>query len=239
MPDEILSDSHDAIVARLNDAYTRKWVISKMVKKLKGRKLNHYSYAVVANYPADTSMNGKSIEAINLLKGNKHNARQEAETILSMVQQGGAGMVFHGMSEVDVKRIMQYPFNMFGSDAGIRAFGQGAPHPRGYGTHARVLGRYVRTGHVLTLEEAIRRMSSLPAQRFQLKDRGMLKEGLAADIVLFDENEVLDLSTYEHPHQYSTGFRYVLVNGELVLDSGRHTCNRPGRALRAPSAQIE
>jgi N-acyl-D-amino-acid deacylase len=236
VPDEILADGEDSVNARLNDPLTRERVISKMLKKLKDRKLKHFSYAVVAYYKADTSLNGKSIEAINQLNGKKHRARQEAETILSMVQQGGAGMVFHGMSEEDVTRIMQYPFNMFGSDASIRAFGQGVPHPRGYGTNARVLGRYVRMDHVITLEEAIRRMSSLPAQRFQLKDRGILKQGQAADIVVFDENRVLDLSTYEQPHQYSTGFSYVLVNGELVVDAGKHTGKRPGRALKGPAA---
>ena len=115
---------------------------------------------------------------------------------------GGASMVFHGMSEEDVKRIMQYPFSMFASDASIRVYNQGAPHPRGYGTNARVLGKYVRQEKVITLEGAIRRMTSLPAQKFGLKDRGLLKEGFAADIVIFDEKEVMDLSTYDKPHAY-------------------------------------
>ncbi|MEP7111165.1 MAG: D-aminoacylase [Ferruginibacter sp.] len=231
IPEEILADGQDSINARLNQPETRKQVIGKMIKKLKNRKLKHYSYAVVAYYKADTSLNGKSIEAINLLKGRKHKAKAEAITILEMIQQGGAGMVFHGMSEEDVKRIMQYPLNMFASDAGIRAYGQGMPHPRGYGTNARVLAKYVRTENLITMEEAIRRMTSLPAQKFQLKNRGILKEGLAADIVIFNEKEVQDLSTFELPHQYSKGFIYVLVNGQLVMDSGRHTGVRSGHSL--------
>ena len=88
---------------------------------------------------------------------------------------GGAGMVFHGMHEEDVKRIMKYPFNMFASDASIRIFNQGVPHPRGYGTNARILAKYVREEKVLSLEEAIRRMTSLPAQKFRLIDRGLLR----------------------------------------------------------------
>ena len=232
IPDEILADGQDSINARLNDAATRQQVIKKMMHKLKNRRLKHFSYAVVAYYKADTSLNGKSIEAINLLKGRRHKASEEAITIIELMQQGGAGMVFHGMGEEDVQRIMQYPFNMFASDASIRAFGQGAPHPRGYGTNARVLAKYVREQNIISLEEAVRRMTSLPAQKFGLKNRGLLKEGMAADIVIFNEGEVTDLSTYEQPHQYSKGFVYVLVNGQLVMDAAKHTGVRSGYALR-------
>jgi N-acyl-D-amino-acid deacylase len=148
---------------------------------------------------------------------------------------GGASAVFHGMSEDDIKRIMQYPYNMFASDATIRVFGAGVPHPRGYGTNARVLAEYVRDQHIISLEEAIRRMTSLPAQKFQLRDRGLLKEGMAADIVIFNEAEVKDLSTYEKPHAYSTGFHYVIVNGKLTVENGVHTGVRAGQALRFAS----
>jgi N-acyl-D-amino-acid deacylase len=177
-------------------------------------------------------LNGKSIEEINLLKGRKHKASQEALTILEMMENGGAQMVFHGMGDEDVKRIMQYPFNMFASDASIRVWKQGNPHPRGYGTNARVLSKYVREEKVLSLEEAIRRMTSLPAMKFELKDRGLLKEGLAADIVVFDEKEVKDLSTYENSHQYSTGFKYVFVNGQLTLEGDKHTGAKNGIVIR-------
>jgi N-acyl-D-amino-acid deacylase len=238
IPDEILADGQDSIVARLNQPETRKQVIAKMMDKLKNRKLKHYSYAVVAYFKADTTLNGKSIEAINLLKGRKHKAKEEAVTILDMMQQGGASMVFHGMSEEDVTRIMQYPFNMFASDASIRIYGVAAPHPRGYGTNARVLAKYVREEKVISLEEAIRRMTSLPAQKFHLKDRGILKEGFAADMVLFNEKEVADLSTFEKPHQYSKGFRYVLVNGQLTIDEAKHTGIRNGHALRGAAYQL-
>ena len=143
-------------------------------------------------------------------------------------------MVFHGMSEDDVKYIMQYPFNMFASDAGIRIYKQGVPHPRGYGTNARVLSKYVRDEKIISLEEAIRRMTSLPAQKFQLKDRGLLKEGMAADVVIFDEAQVQDMATFEDPHQYSKGFKYIIVNGKTVVENGIHTGVRSGVILTGP-----
>ena len=234
LPDEVLADGQDSIKARLNRPETREYVINFMLKRLKKRKLKHFSYPVVATFRPDTSYNGKSIEAVNLMKGRKHKAKEEALTIIDMMLQGGAAMIFHGMSEADVQYIMKYPFNMPACDAGIRVFGQGSPHPRGYGTNARVLGKYVREEKLFPLEEAIRRMTSLPAQKFQLKDRGLLKEGMAADIVVFDENTVSDQSTFDRPHQYSTGFQYVVVNGQLVVDHAQHTGVRSGRALFGP-----
>jgi N-acyl-D-amino-acid deacylase len=234
IPDEILADGADSIKARLQRPDVRKYVIEDLLKSLKRRKLKHFSYPVVAYHRADTTLNGKSIEEINLLKGRKHKAKAEAETIIDLMLAGGAGMVFHGMGDEDVKRIMQYPFNMFASDASIRIFNQGAPHPRGFGTNARVLGKYVRDEKVISLEEAVRRMTSLPAQKFGLKDRGLLREGFAADIVIFDEKTVQDLSTYEKPHAYSKGFHYVLVNGQVVVDNEVHIGTRSGKPLNGP-----
>ena len=231
LPDEILADGQDSINARLQRPEVRSYVTTYMLNKLKKRKLNHLSYAVVAYYKADTSLNGKSIEQINQIMGKKHKAKYETETVMDMMMKGGASMVFHGMSEEDVKHIMQYPYNMFASDASIRIFNEGSPHPRGFGTNARVLSKYVRDEHVISLEEAIRRMTSLPTQKFSLKDRGLLREGFAADILIFDENEVQDLSTYEHPHAYSKGFYYVLVNGKVVVEDGKHLGTRSGHAL--------
>ncbi|HEY0355138.1 MAG TPA: amidohydrolase family protein, partial [Flavisolibacter sp.] len=178
------------------------------------------------------SYNGKSIEEINRLMGRRHKAKYEVQTIMDMMVKGGASMVFHGMSNDDVKQIMQYPFNMFASDASIRIYGQGAPHPRGYGTNARILAKYVRDEKVITIEEAIRRMTSLPAQKFGLTGRGLLKKGYAADIVIFSENEVQDLSTFDKPHAYSKGFRYVIVNGQIVAENEVHLGTRNGMVLR-------
>ncbi len=232
VPDAILADGQDSINARLSNPEIRKKAIKEMLANLKRRKLKHFDYAVVAYFSADTSYNGKSIEEINLLRGGKHRAKVEAETVLYITELGGASAVFHGMSDYDLQNIMKYPFNMPASDAGIREFGTGMPHPRGYRTNARVLGKYVREEHVITLEEAVRRMTSLPAQKFQLKDRGLIKEGMKADLVIFDPNTVIDNATYEKPHAFSTGFEYVLVNGGLTVENGKHTGLRNGMALR-------
>ena len=237
IPDEILADGQDSIFARLQRPAIKNYVISEMLRKLKKRKLKHFSFAVVANHKADTTYNGKSIEEINLLKGRKHHAKAEAETVIDIMIAGGASAIFHGMGDEDVKRIMQYPFNMFASDASIRILNAGMPHPRGYGTNARVLGKYVREENIISLEEAIRRMTSLPSQKFQLKDRGLLKTGMAADIVVFDEKEVADKATFEKPHQFSTGFKYVLVNGQTVLEKGKHNGIKSGKALYGPGKE--
>ena len=145
-------------------------------------------------------------------------------------------MVYHIMNEEDVKYIMRYPFNMVGADAGIPVPGVSMPHPRAYGTNARILGKYVREEKLITLEEAIRRMTSLAAQKFKLKDRGLLKEGMAADIVIFDESEVNDKASFENPHQYSVGFKFVIVNGQLEIENTQLTGIRNGRALYGPAS---
>jgi len=141
-------------------------------------------------------------------------------------------MVYHSMGEEDVRRIMREPFTMVASDSGVRRFGEGVPHPRGYGNNARVLGTYVRELKLITLEDAVRKMTSLPAQTFGLRDRGLVREGMAADLVVFDEASVADPSTFEKPHQYAAGFSHVVVNGATVIEEGRATGARPGRALR-------
>jgi len=232
IPDWVLADGQDSIVARLARPSVRKEVTKYMLAKLTKRKLKHFSYPVVANYTADTSLNGNSIEEVNTILGEKHTAKQEAETIIQMMEKGGASMVFHGMSEADVKAIMRYPFNMFASDASIRVYKEGNPHPRGYGTNARVLKKYVREENVLSLEEAVRRMTSLPAQKFGFTNRGLLRQNFAADIVLFDEAVVGDRAEYKNPHQYAVGFNYVIVNGVVTVDAGVHTGARAGVTLR-------
>ena len=232
LPEWVLADGQDSIKTRLNNPAIRKEVIEHALGIIKKRGLKHFSYAMVANYNADTLYNGKSIEEINTIRGNKHSAFNEAETIIQMMEQGGAQMVYHGMSEADVIHIMKYPFNMIASDAGIANRNEGRPHPRAYGTNARVLGKYVREEKIMSLEEAIRRMTSLPAEKFNIKNRGLIKEGNYADLVIFDEKEVADRSQYEAPHQYSVGFKYIWVNGGLTINNGEHNGTKNGMAIR-------
>ena len=232
LPDWVLADGQDSILARLKNADIRAKVKAHSLDLIKRRGLKHFDYAYVANFKADTSYNGKNIREINLIRSNKDKAIDEAETIIQMMELGGAQMVYHGMQDKDVANIMAYPFNMAASDAGIAVVGQSRPHPRAYGTNARVLGKYVREEKVMTLEDAIRRMTSLPADKFNLKQRGLLKEGYLADIVVFDENEVTDMATFENPHQFSKGFKYVFVNGALTIENGVHNATRKGIAIR-------
>jgi N-acyl-D-amino-acid deacylase len=235
LPSWAFSGGRDSLLARLNDSKQRGRIKSEMLASLKRKQLNDYDYAVVARYPPDSTFNGLTISKINLRKGRNAKAQEEAETILDLLgSTEHVQMVYFSMNENDLKTIMQYPFNMFASDAGIAQFGAGVPHPRAYGTNARVLGNYVRTLKVIRLEEAIRRMTSLPAQRFKLHDRGLIKVGMMADLVLFNEKEVGDEATFSKPHAYSKGFKYVLVNGQITVEQGIHTGIRGGRVLRGP-----
>jgi len=234
LPDWALAGGQDSLKKRINDPVIREQIITGMLEQLKKYKFKNYNYAVVANHTADTLLNGKSISEINIIKGRKATARNEAETILEMMLAGGAQMVYHTMNEKDVEYFIQYPYNMIGADGGV-SNGRGMPHPRTYGTNARVLALYVREQKIISLEEAIRRMTSLAAQKFQLKDRGMIKEGMAADIVVFDEATVKDNATYDQPHQFSSGFHFVIVNGQVVINEGKHNGIKSGLVLKGPA----
>ena len=232
VPTWAFSGGRDSLHARLRDPATRQRIKKEMADRLKEKQLKSFSYAQVARYAPDTSYNGKNISEINALKSRKGKPMEEAETILEMIEATGrTQMVFFSMDEKDLTRIMQYPFAMVASDAGIAKFGSGMPHPRAYGTNARVLGRYVRDRKVVRLEEAVRRMTSLPAQKFNLRDRGLLLPGLAADLVIFDEATVSDAAEFDKPHAYSLGFEYVLVNGAVTVSEGKHTGARNGVSL--------
>jgi N-acyl-D-amino-acid deacylase len=156
----------------------------------------------------------------------------QIQMILEIQEHGGASGVFHGMSEEDLQKFMRHPNTMIACDSGLRQFGQDVPHPRGYGNNARVLGRYVRELKVLRLEDAIRKMTSLPANAFHFAGRGELREGNWADIVLFDPEKVKDTGQFNDPHHYPLGIPCVLVNGVVVLNNGEHTGAKAGMALR-------
>lgn len=234
LPSWALEGGGDALKQRLADSASRERIAREMkdtIRKRNGRK--DLGYAVVARYEPDPAREGKSILDITRARGQKSLEAQIA-TVLEMMEQGGAGMVYFGMSDEDVDRILAWPLSAVASDAGIPTFGNGKPHPRGYGSNARVLGHYVRERRLLSLEEAVRKMTSLPAHRFGFSDRGLLRPGLAADVVVFDAKTVADRATFAAPHAYSQGFHLVLVNGVPVIDAGRPTDARPGQVLHGP-----
>jgi len=177
-------------------------------------------------------LEGKTISEINLARGRKKGVPEEIETLIDMRTKGRPYIVYHVMSDGDVDRIMRHPLTSIASDAVMVPFGEAIPHPRNYGTNARVLSKYVRERGVLTLEDAIRKMTSLPARTFGLVDRGQIREGFAADLVLFDPSQVRDQAEFNKPHQYSAGFDFVFVNGAVVVDDGKPNTIRSGRVLR-------
>lgn len=232
LPAWALAGGTEALRERLSNPETRARITAEMQQRL--RDLGHadYSYATVAYFEKEHSWEGRNIVEITRLRGLEPVLANQIETIFHILLNGGAQMIYHSMSDVDIERILRYPNTAIASDGGVRVFGEGMPHPRSYGTNARVLAEYVRRRGVLTLEDAIRRMSSLPARTFRFRDRGLLREGFAADVVVFDPARVQDRATYTQPHQYSEGFDYVLVNGVVMVDEGRLTDARGGRVLR-------
>lgn len=232
LPSWALADGPEKIKERLSNAETRSKIKSEMLKMIEDRGIPDYSYATVAGFAPNPVYEGKTITEINQLKGQTKNVSNEIDTIFDLMIAGGAQMVYHTMGETDVDRIMKYPNTAIASDGGIRVFGEGMPHPRSYGTNARVLAEYVKNRKLLTLEDAIRRMTSLPARTFNFKNRGMIHVGMAADLLIFDPAKVQDKATYEKPHQYTEGIDFVVVNGKVMVENGILTKNRGGKVLR-------
>ena len=189
----------------------------------------------IVNCSFDRSLAGKNLAEITRARGAEPTLENAAETAMDLVSKGGCSAIYHAIDEQDVVRIMRSPYTMIASDGEIPIFGQASPHPRSYGTFARVLGVYVRERNVLTLEDAVRRMSAFPAARLKIWDRGLLRPGMKADVVLFDPATVADRAEYAKPHQYSVGFRDVIVNGRFALREGQVTAERPGRILYGPA----
>jgi N-acyl-D-amino-acid deacylase len=173
---------------------------------------------------------GMRISEIAKLRGDA----DPADTCLALMAEDGGRItgMFHTMSEDDVRVVMKQPWVAIASDgSAINLDAPGVPHPRNYSTNVRVLGYYVREQHVLALEDAIRKMTTLPAQILGLRERGQLREGFAADVVVFDPATVAETNSFEKPKSYAKGVNYVLVNGVLVIDNGKHTGARPGMAI--------
>ncbi|MFN7984235.1 MAG: D-aminoacylase [Vicinamibacterales bacterium] len=189
---------------------------------------------VLAACPFDASLAGKSLAQVLRDRKRPPTPDQAADLAVELVQKGGCSAVYHAISEDDLVRIMKHPATMIASDAapGVPVFGKDVPHPRAYGTFARVLGVYVREKHVLTLEDAVRKMSGFPAQRMRLTDRGLLRPGMKADVVVFNPSTIIDKATFEKPHQYAEGVSAVIVNGRVTLANGSMTGERSGRALK-------
>jgi len=223
--------------ARLRDPEQRIFIRNDVVEHLRMERGSDPSTIVIANCTWNRQLNGKSLSDILTERQKEVTLENAADLAIELQEKGGCMGVFHSMSEEDVERILTHPTTMVASDGGIPSPGAGVPHPRNYGTFARVLARYVRDLDQLSLREAVYKMSGQPAKRLGLADRGVLTEGAFADIAVFDPALVQDLATFEEPHQYAAGMVHVFVNGQPVLQDGAVSGKRPGRALRLSTAK--
>jgi N-acyl-D-amino-acid deacylase len=235
VPSWARAGGREAMAQRLADPAKRARIVQQMRDRLERDGYSDYSYAVVANCSWDHSIEGKSIPEINAIRGRAPGVSNEITTILELMEAGGAKMLYHKMNGGDVERIFLYSNTAVASDGRVIEHGAGVPHARSYGTNARVLADFVRRKKLVTLEEAIRRMTSLPARTFGFRDRGLIRVGSAADLVLFDPQRIADTATLTKPHSYSQGFALVVVNGSIVVEDDAMTGARPGQILRHSS----
>lgn len=222
----------DGYRARLADPQQKGTIVEEMKAALAGRGKDTYDWVTITSCQSDPALNGRSIPEAARQRIGKDDLDAQIQLILDLHGAGSAGAVFHGIGEEDLQVFLKHPNTMIGSDSGVREFGKDVPHPRGYGAFARVLGRYVRELGVLSLEDAVRKMTSLPAVTFRIEDRGLIRERMWADLVVFDPDTVTDRATFREPHQYAEGIDYVLINGMPVVADGKPTGARPGKTLR-------
>ncbi|HWK10660.1 MAG TPA: D-aminoacylase [Vicinamibacterales bacterium] len=235
LPAWALEGNREAQLARLRDPATRARIKAGGVAMIRDERGGGDPKNVqFANCGFDASLAGKTLADLTRQRGLEPTIDNAAETTMWLVEQGGCQGIFHAMSEEDLVRILEHPATMIASDGEIPIFGRANPHPRSYGTFARVLGVYVRERRVLTLEDAIRKMTAFPAARLRLTDRGIVRPGMKADLAIFDPARVRDTATYTEPHQYAEGFTHVIVNGQVVFENGAMTAARPGKVLYGP-----
>lgn len=232
IPDIAREGTREDFIRRLADPVMKTRIIAEMNESRERQGRSDYSYAVIAKLADDPSLNGKTIPEAAKIKRGSDSLADQIELILDIEAKGGGSGIYHGMNEADLQAFLKHPLTMIASDGGPRRLGEDIPHPRSYGNNARILARYVRELKLLSLEEAIRRMTSLPAETFRFKDRGQIKPGAFADIVVFDPEKVRDPSTFDDPHHYAEGFTDVIVNGKAAIRDGKLTEARGGGPLK-------
>ena len=221
------------LLQRLADPTTRARIKAETVRLLnEERGGGDPRNVVLASCAFDSTLAGKNLADVARIRGMEPTVENAAEGTLWIAERGGCSGIFHAISEDDLRRILVHPQTMIASDGSVPDFGSGHPHPRSYGTFSRVLSEYVRERKLLSLEQAVWKMSGFPAQRLKLTDRGVLKEGMMADVAVFDPARVRDTATFERPHQYAEGMATVIVNGVVVFENGGVTPARPGKVLR-------
>jgi dihydroorotase/N-acyl-D-amino-acid deacylase len=236
LPGWALEGQQADVVKRLQNPSDRARITQVVVDRIRNeRGGGDPKNVAVASCQWDASLAGKDLAQITRERGVEPTIEHAAETVLHIVERGGAQGIFHAIGEEDLQRILRSPFTMVASDGEVPVYGKASPHPRSYGTNARVLGVYVREKKVLGLEDAVRKMTSFPAQRLGIHDRGILRPGMKGDLVVFDPATIRDTATFEKPHAYADGVSLVVVNGVVIFDGKAMTAARPGRILYGPA----
>ena len=235
LPGWALEGGRNATLERLKDQAVRAKIKAGSIAMIRDERGGGDPKNVqLASCGFDASLAGKTLADVTRQRGMAPTIENAAEATMWIVERGGCQGIFHAMSDEDVQLILKHPATMVASDGEVPIFGRANPHPRSYGTFARVLGVYVRDKKVLPLEEAIRKMTSFPAARLGVTDRGIVRPGMKADLVIFDPERVRDTATFQNPHQYAEGFTHVIVNGQVVFENGEMTAARPGVVLTGP-----
>lgn len=229
-----LDGGREALLARMDDPEQRQRLKNDIVYNIEmDRGGDDPANVAIANCPHDSTMNGLNLSEILRLQERGVSHENAAELLMELVYAGNCAAVFHAIDEEDVRNIMRHERTMIASDGGIEGPSERVPHPRNYGTFARVLGHYARNEGVLPQYTAIHKMSMQPADRLDIHDRGRLEVGAFADIAVIDLDTVIDRSDFDRPHQYAEGVHHVMVNGTPVLLDGAMTGALPGRILRS------
>jgi N-acyl-D-aspartate/D-glutamate deacylase len=235
-PQWALAGGRTQFAERMASAATRKKVEAEMreifVNERAGGDLSKVQFRTV---PSDRRYNGRTLADLAKDRGLAPTVENGIALVIELQLKGGFSAIYHSIDEEDVRRIMRHPLTMVDTDGDNVGYGIGYPHPRSYGTFPRVLGRYVREEKVLTLEEAVKRMTSMSADQIGHPERGRLEEGKFADVTVFDAATIADLATFDNPHQYPVGIHHVIVNGVPIIRSGALTGEKPGRVLKGPA----
>ena len=239
-PQWALAGGREAFAARLKDPETRARVEADMrVIFEKERGGDDLANIQIRTLPSDRRYDGKTLADLARDRGLPNTMATGIQLVIELQLEGGFSAIYHSMHEDDVVRIMKHPHAMFDTDGDPVGYGIGHPHPRSYGTFPRVLGRYVREMKVLTLEEAVRKMTSLSMEQIGQRERGRIAEGAFADITVFDPDAIRDRATYTDPHQYPIGIHHVVINGIPVVRRGALTAATPGRVLKGRPRQMK
>ncbi len=235
-PQWVLAGGRDSFRVRVSDPVVRGRVEREtedwMHRDWTGGDLSRIQFRSVPGLP---EFNGRRMSDLAAQRGLPNNDATGVQLAIELQLAGGFTAIYHFMDEADIERIMRHPFAMFETDGDPVGFGVGFPHPRSYGTFPRILGEYVRERGIITLEEAIRKMTSLSADEIGQSERGRIAEGMFADITVFDADRIADQADYVDPHRYSIGILHVIVNGVPVIAEGSVTGAKPGRVLKGPA----